>query len=291
MAERAYQGFYINLDRSPERRRTLEAHIAELGLKDHYARFAAVDGKTVDLSPHALKPGEVGVFLSHYKALEQAKGAGKCVHIVEDDVILSKHVRPVIEGAVANNLFDHYDVVFTDSVVNCHLGLLKNLTNFFDQVQIPPDGVLRYTDLKLMDLTQVFFAAFQSYVVGPKSIDRLLALYRHEIAAGLKTPVDIFIQQQVLARKLRATCAFPFLTSFRIDEITTSTIGDQAERAGGPSIMILAVLRYLFFIDRDLDHAKRVLDGATTQNRQDTNLHHQLLAQATEFMLSKDFEG
>jgi hypothetical protein len=174
-------------------------------------------------------------------------------------------MRTVIEDAIAANVFDHYDLLFTDSLVNCHIGLMKNLTKAFDQVEIPPAEPLRLTEMKLMDLTQIFFAAFQSYVVGVNSIDRVLQCYQQEIANGLKTPVDIFIQQRVIAGKLRAACVFPFLTSIRIEDISNSTIRSEG---GGASEIVMAVLRYLFFVGRDLDYAKRILDNATSYGRQ-----------------------
>ena len=286
----SYHGLYINLDRSPERRRNFEAQLAELGIEDRYFRFPGVDGKTLNLSG-PLKPGEVGVFLSHARALEQARALGKCVHIVEDDALLSQHVVPVIEDAIAANLFESYDLLFTDMMVHCHIGFMKSLKSRFDRIEMPPRHPLRLNQLQIIDQAQVFHAAFQSYVIGAKSVDRVLALYRQEIASGIKTPVDIFVQQQVLAGRLRAACVFPFVTSFRLEDVLTSTIADQAERAGQPTIMVMAVLRYLFFLGCDLDYAKKILDVATSSNRTKTDARHALIVQATEFVMSDDFAG
>ena len=285
----SYHGFYINLDRSPERRQNFERQLAELRMEDRYQRFPGVDGKTLNLSSVALKPGEVGVFLSHHRALEQARELGTCVHILEDDALLSEHVVPVIEDAVAANLFEQYDILFTDMMVHCHIGFMKSLKSKFDNIEMPPPHPLRLHQLQIIDLGKIFHAAFQSYVVGAKSIDRILALYRQEIASGIKTPVDIFIQQQVLAGRLRAACVFPFITSFHLEDVVTSTIADQGERIGQPTIMVMAVLRYLFFLGCDLDHAKRILDAATSSNRTKTDGRHALMVQATEFVMSNDF--
>jgi hypothetical protein len=52
----------------------------------------------------------------------------------------------------------------------------------------------------------------------------------------------------------------------------------------------MAVLRYSFFIGRDLNYAKRILDNATNCDRKETNLHHRLTIQAVEFIMSQDFE-
>jgi len=293
MAEQSshpYHGLYINLDRSPERRRNMEEQLAAFGLQDIYARFSAVDGKTTPFPQSPLKPGEIGVFMSHRQALEAARKRAECVHILEDDAILTPHLPSVIGDAVRINLFEKYDLLFTDSVVNCHLGLMKTLRKEFEDIKFPASGPFRLKDLKLMDLARVFFASFQSYVVGAKSIEKVLALYDQEIANGLKTPVDIFIQQQVLKGQLRAACIFPFITSGRSEDIVASTIADQGERAGRPSAIVMAVLRYLFFVGRDLDYAQRVLDSATKGPRKPTDHHHALIMQITEFVMSPDFE-
>src|SRR5262249_5438614 len=131
-----------------------------------------------------LRPGEIGAFLSHCRALEEARSAGACVHILEDDALLSEHVGPVIEDAATGPFFDRYDLLFTDMMVHCHVGFMRLLKQLFDSVTIPASGTLRLNQLRMIDLTQVFHAAFQSYAVGAKSIDRVIALYKEEIAKG-----------------------------------------------------------------------------------------------------------
>ncbi len=288
-AQGVYQGLYINLDRSSERRQQFEKQLTDLGIQNRYARFSAVDGKTLIASGSPLKPGEVGAFLSHYQALEQVRDMGKCVHILEDDALLSEHVVPVIEDAIAENLFERYDLLFTDMMVFCHVGFMKTSKWKFDEICRGANGHLRFQHFRLFDLAEAFHAAFQSYIVGARSIDRVLALYRQEISGGIKVPVDIFIQQQVLAGKLRAACLFPFITSFRLEDVVNSTIADQGERASQPSAIVMAVLRYLFFLGCDLNHAKRTIDAATCFNRRDRDMRHALMVQATEFVMSDDF--
>src|SRR5256885_96607 len=125
----------------------------------------------------ALRQGELGCFHSHAAALRAADRNAGCLHILEDDAILSEHVRPVLESANAQNLFDRYDILFTDMFVNCHLGLLKFLKAAFDRVEMPPPRPLSVDDLQIIDLAQQNFSCLTSYAVGVKSIDRILALY------------------------------------------------------------------------------------------------------------------
>jgi GR25 family glycosyltransferase involved in LPS biosynthesis len=289
-SEPAYSGLYINLDRSPERRAAFEKQLSELGLQSRYGRFPSVDGRQIDTSRTQLRPGEVGLFLSHCRALESARNRGSCVHVLEDDALLSEHVVPVVSDAVATDVFQQYDLLFTDMMIHCHIAFLKSVKSEFDQIA-PRPRPLRFNQLRLIDLSQVFYAGSQSYVVGARSIDKVISVYREEIAKGPTIPVDIFLQQQVLSGRLRAACLFPFITSFRLEDVMTSTIEHETDASSQASEMVMAVLRYLFFVNADLAHAQRVLDAATRPNRKPADERHALITQATEFVLSDDFQG
>src|SRR5262245_8250759 len=104
-----YRGLYINLDRSGARRERMDAQFAQLGLSDRYSRFAAVDGAALSANPSRIKPGELGAFHSHMRALESAASDRVPIHILEDDALLSEHLRAVIEDAIAARMFDRFD--------------------------------------------------------------------------------------------------------------------------------------------------------------------------------------
>jgi len=286
----SYHGLYVNLDRSTSRRDAMDAQLASLGLKDRYRRFAAVDGGTLTPSRSEIRPGELGAFFSHMRALEAARPShGGAVHIMEDDALLSEHVRPVIEDAIGAGLFQRFDILFTDILAPPHLGMLKGLKSAFDSVEISARPALRLSDLQVIDLAGQNFSCLTSYVVGANSVDRMLALYAAEAQSGPSKPVDLFVRDCILSGKLRAAFLFPFITSLRLEEIAGSTIGGPA-RTTNPSVIVLAVLRYLFFVNRDLKKAKAFLDAATKQNRRPTNAHHGMIVQALEFVVSADFQ-
>jgi GR25 family glycosyltransferase involved in LPS biosynthesis len=286
-ASTSYRGVYINLDRSVARREHVDAQLAELGLRDRYIRFPAVDGTKLPAGGN-LRPGERGAFLSHSRALDEARARGGYVHILEDDALLSEHVRPVIEEAIATKLFERFDLLFTDMMVSCHLGMLKSLKSAFDTFGKRAPGPIKLNELQPIDLKQQNFACMTSYVVGAGSTERLGALYRQEIERGPRLPVDLFVRDCVHAGKLKAACLFPFLTSFRLGELFESTIAAGA--AANPSVTVLAALRYSFFVNHDLPSAKRYLDTATRRGRKPTNPHHDLIVQALEFVMSDDFK-
>jgi GR25 family glycosyltransferase involved in LPS biosynthesis len=286
--EPPFHGLYINLDRSTERREAMERQLDRYGLAPFYTRFPAIDGASLNSPRSTINKGETGCFHSHYRALLSARARGTFVHIVEDDAVLSGSVRPVIEQAIAMNLFEQFDVVFTDTFVAPHLGMLKFLKSSFDE--LPATRPLKLENLKVVDLANQNFSCLTSYVVSPKATDRLLALYQQEIALGPRAPVDLFVRSAVNAGQLRAACLFPFITSFALDEVAKSTLDERSEKTDRPGVMVLAALRYSFFADRDLDVAKRHLDAATISARNKSDDHRRLIVEALEFVMSDEFK-
>jgi hypothetical protein len=163
------------------------------------------------------------------------------------------------------------------------------LKSAFDGVEISAKPALRLSDLQVIDLAGQNFSCLTSYVVGANSIDRMLSLYAAEAQSGPTKPVDLFVRDCILSGKLRAAFLFPFITSLRLEEIAGSTIGGPITGTN-PSVIVLAVLRYLFFVNRDLAKAKAFLNAATKENRRPTNPHHDLMVQALEFIMSADFQ-
>ncbi len=288
MSEPPYHGLYINLDRSTARRDAMEKQLDRLGLSPIYARFPAIDGASLNSPRSEIGKGETGCFQSHYRALLSARPRGLFVHILEDDAVLSSSVRPVIEQAIAQNVFEQFDVVFTDTFVPPHLGMLKFVKSTFDE--LPASRPLELANLKVVDLANQNFSCLTSYVVSPKAIDRLLALYQQEIALGPRAPVDLFLRAAVNAGQLRAACLFPFVTSFDLDEVAKSTLIDDGEKTERPGVTVLAALRYSFFVDRDLARAKRHLDAATESARAKRDEHRAFIGEALDFVLSDEFK-
>src|ERR1700761_1448299 len=95
----AVRGFYINLDRSPDRRAQIEAELEKLAGIGAYERFAAVDGHASPLRPEFGFRGMLGCFLSHLGVLEanRDQGGDDWLHVIEDDALVSRLAAPVIE--------------------------------------------------------------------------------------------------------------------------------------------------------------------------------------------------
>lgn len=94
--------YYINLDRSVERRNYIEEQVERLGIKN-IERVPGVDGKKLDNSkkgnidefkvdikwPGKLRKGETGCLLSHIRAIKKfSESEDEYAIIMEDDIIL-----------------------------------------------------------------------------------------------------------------------------------------------------------------------------------------------------------
>ncbi|UUP16292.1 glycosyltransferase family 25 protein [Nitratireductor thuwali] len=83
--------YYINLDRSPDRRQFMNDQFHAFGLPAE--RIPAVDGEHIDLGSHpesGLSPGEIGCFLSHRAAWKKlVESSDPNAIIFEDDAHLS----------------------------------------------------------------------------------------------------------------------------------------------------------------------------------------------------------
>jgi GR25 family glycosyltransferase involved in LPS biosynthesis len=283
-----YRGIYINLDRSASRRAAMEAQFATLGVASIYSRFQAIDGNALSRRiASRIGPGEEGAFHSHTGALREAAAWKMPVHILEDDALLSSVAPAVIEQAIAAGLLDRFDILFTDTFVAPDLGMLKLLTHASEQKDRVAPGKITLSDLQLIDVSKQNFACLTSYVVAPKAISRLVSLLDAQLDSGPVLPIDLFLRQCAHAGRLTAGLLAPFVTSFNLDEVRQSTIA-AGTAAAKPSVMVMAVLRHLFFVERDLSFARSCLEAVTGTEKPVTE-QSKLMMQALQFVLSEEF--
>ena len=100
--------YFINLDRSPDRRAEMSQRLSALGIA--FERVPAIDGRSLSSSAvdavridtpgwKPLSAGEIGCFLSHrecWRRIAQGDEAYGCVF--EDDVLLSSRLRDFLSG-------------------------------------------------------------------------------------------------------------------------------------------------------------------------------------------------
>ncbi len=110
------QGFYINLDRVPERASHMAAELSAAGL-EAVERFSACDARGHMKSPGyapeswgeywTLKPSEVACFESHRTLWGRIAGGTRGVAVFEDDILAVPALGPAVDAlAVAQETYD-----------------------------------------------------------------------------------------------------------------------------------------------------------------------------------------
>ena len=246
-----WAGYFINLDRSPGRRAAIEGMLGQLGIFENYRRFPAVEG-----GPHpTLKPGQVGCYHSHLNVLSAAPRDGRFIHVLEDDAILSRYFVSFLKHPGTN--LDGYDLIFTDVSCYGNLPLVRDFKKEFDKAskQMEAGAV----SIRLLNLQHTHFLGSTSYLVNPRSLDKVTQSLQRGHSAG--KPIDLYVSDEVFAGSLRAAVAFPFLTSIKLDDSSTIFEKSHFNRA-------FDLLRASFFIDQDISilqaHMRAILPHEET---------------------------
>jgi len=133
LAAHGVAGFYVNLDRSIDRRAHVEAELARHALTADYVRFPGYDAVRADAAGAALAPGEIGCFRSHCAALRQFASGEHHLHVAEDDIVFSSRFAAVTGELVRAGMLDRYDLIFLDTVVAVGLELVSEFRQLLER--------------------------------------------------------------------------------------------------------------------------------------------------------------
>jgi GR25 family glycosyltransferase involved in LPS biosynthesis len=198
-------GCFINLDRSPERRKAVQAELARAGLGGLYSRVPGIDGRSLPSNHHGVSAGELGCFLSHLGALEREAVSGKHIHVLEDDAILSRHFARHL-ACIVTEVIAPFDIVFTDMLIpptpTALDPFLRQMTAYM-------------TTREYTLIAGTYWACMSSYIVNARSVARLTTLLHQEVERGIALPVDMHIARLVAEGTIRVGCLFPFVTGRR----------------------------------------------------------------------------
>lgn len=271
-----FRGFYINLPANKERRDALARQLANVHATERYRCFEAVDGKAVGSQfATKLKPGELGIWLSVLRLLEQNLNSDQHLHVVEDDIVFARDAVPLFDsylGAIDARSPD-WDILFTELFVP------------------PPDAVM-YRDLatkmrayrklgqrSLVALGRWSFAGFTSYFINKRPIAKILSRLERGWESGL--PIDLQVRNLIWQKQLNAFVNVPFLTSISVHNEQSDIRGslDLTRRA-------LDHLRRAFFVDAD---PRELLQQISDFNRTtETDDLAKIYLQTLTYVLSSD---
>lgn len=288
----SYLGFYINLDRSRERRAEIEAELARHNLAQAYTRFKAADGNALNLPNPHLKPGEMGCFTSHYLLLKKSLDRAEHLHVVEDDVLFSSHAEGAIRATIANGELERYDIVFTDTYVPINVDAFRFYKELFDRsVTRDPSGAITGAGFSVIDLAGRLFATTSSYLVNGKSIRKLYNILTKEITNAPRVPIDLLIRNKAAQGIIKVGCLFPFVTSVRLDAGLATTIAERDAIGRHDRLTVLAgdIARHSFFIEGSLAKCRDYVEKFLPAPGADP--HAELLARILAFALSDSYRA
>ena len=252
----SFVGRFINMDASTGRREAFERGLEQLGQAGRYTRFAAVDGRGVDVGRSTLPPSEMGCMLSHYQCVLEAAERDGLTHIVEDDVVFAAEAVPILDQ-ILRDTDPSWDLLFTDIIVPVNFDTLLTLVSCWRAAGMegtaPPR---RPSSIHYLDLAQIPFSGAASYLLSNSGARKLAPLMAAELAKGATMQVDMLHRWAVNKGALSAACTVPFLTSVDPAGIVSTTIADRNQHQA--SALALFVLRYYFFYGRS-DEALRAM--------------------------------
>jgi hypothetical protein len=251
-----WHGYFINLDRSVDRRDSINVQIANRGLSGVYERFSAIDGTTIRSGGGGLGPGAIGCFFSHHKIISGAQPADGFLHIIEDDVVLSGYLKPLLDSSVANGILDRFDLIYLDATMPVGGWITQRLRATYAK-----QASLTTLKFNLLNLRELPFLSASSYLVNPRSLSKIGRLLEGEMRGGVPSrPIDVVYLNLVHAGQLEAALFFPFVTTLDISLASKSTIGhDFASR-------ICAWQRYGFFAEFTLATGRLFVPRADRAN-------------------------
>lgn len=250
-----YQGFYINLDRSVQRRETLEQRLSESGLAGKYTRFAAIDGSAITYGPDAL-PGTtiLGCTLSHLSVIKSRLGEEQHIHVLEDDAVLHHDIGRVFEKFVELKQDEEWDLLMTDIFLPPDLYLFKFLHERYQKLSAT--GSLYFFDIGSWE-----FAGASSYFVNKRSMEKFLQMMEH--AFPPETPYDLRIRELAKSGKLKVFVCFPFFS-------TVSELSSESTISGSlPPLLPLTEYRRAFYVSADRETIAGNLDALISSEPED----------------------
>ncbi len=239
--------YYINLDNSYERRSEVEAWFkngAPPGI--NLIRVPAVDASLAgSMRNSAISAAQKACILSHIKAIESSLEDGKNSLILEDDAAIGEIGFATINNLLQQNMGDT-DIVLTSA-------LISNI-NFFMTQYVLYRRSYKSKKIEFLDMIGVKFAGTDGYIVNNNSKKKILDLFKNEDPFDF--PYDILLGQWIAQTRLKAKCAFPFLSylspSADESQITVPNIDWNH-------------FRRLFSIDSHLSIESRISKGLSEQ--------------------------
>lgn len=235
-------GYYINLDRSPERRSAMEAQLAGLGMS-WVTRFAAIDGARVAPPAHCgISAGEFACFASHAQVIT-APSPGGFRLVLEDDVEIARDLPAIVQGFGLAQL-EAYDLIFLDCQPQLNATAIMTLWNCLRTHRVDATAG-RVSGANIYNADDIYHFGATAYLVTPAGRSRLAGLLQRTIDTGPALPIDLWFAQMSHQKQLKIAVIAPFLVTPGLESYAASTLSERP--APPPEMIGMNSLRRMFF--------------------------------------------
>ncbi len=214
------EGYYINLDRSTQRREHIEQQLQVHGLKGWIERFAAVDGREKFPQLERTQANALGCLQSHRNAIAQSDPAANLL-ILEDDIEFSADFPTIINaGNIGNYVQSNPDVelIFLDCLSQFHACIELSKAA---QTYMPRNPEARHATaqsrrktptVSILDAHGRYAVAAAAYIVTPKG-KRHLAQAFAELPEIHDVAIDHIFTRMIQSQSLVAKLFLPYLAT------------------------------------------------------------------------------
>lgn len=207
-------GYYINLDKAVEKRRTFDQQLNILKLEGYIKRFSGVE-PSANL-PKGLSRGEYGCMLSHLNLLKNQTTEYQLVF--EDDIEIGPQF-PGLISKLPKSLFLRNDFVIFGYGINIFdYNLIKNLTEVVNgNVNDLYDPGLNTQHITILDCKDWYRHGTFAYAVNKNAYPKLKSLIDNQASADNIEPIDLVMKRGFKSGALSGVIAFPPVISVNND--------------------------------------------------------------------------
>lgn len=243
-------GFFINLDRSPERLAGMREELARCGL-DFVERFAAVDARALPPPPACAIPmAAYGAFLSHQALLSQS-APDSFTLVFEDDMQLGRNLSGLLAPGSLSEMGKH-DIVFLDCQPMLEIGRLTELYRVmegampdFHRGEVSSALRRRASAAALYPARGLYRWGAAAYLVTPRGKAKLLPWLQKTLDDGPPGTLDILYRNLIEDGILDAVIMVPFFATPSLEGLRHSTI-EGREQSLAPFVLGSMIRRFFF---------------------------------------------
>lgn len=194
-------GYYINLDRSKERRLQIEDALQRSEIAFPIQRFSAIDGKEYPIQNAHLSFGQWGCWLSHLSIIEHHanNSTTEPVLILEDDSCFDKDLNSAL--SLINNYKEDWDIIYLD-------GTFVEVNDMFSINNMLNGSATLTPEIYNIHYSTTIYGT-HGYILNNKNINKIHRLIKNNMSIGL--PIDNILCALINEKKINAKIILPLI--------------------------------------------------------------------------------